>query len=335
MNKEVFLAILAGGVFGLLIAFGVWRANAYLNSGKNGEIQKQNSQSSTTSALKITVSQPQDAQVITSSPVTISGLARPQSYVIAAGVDSDEMQMATDDGSFKVPVDLTGGANQIKVSSLNSNEESSDTDLLLVFSTEFQKDKTASSSGNITATDDAVRAKVQAELDKVTQTGTSFLGTITDLPDDTIQIKNLKGEIQQISVNPDTTNFIKTTGNAAKVIKKTDLAIGDFIIAMGTKNGSVLNASRILVADPVTASKRKILIGKVADITKTSFNLKTKDGKTFATTFTTDTNVFNVKDGKKTAVKFSAITNDSLVITVGEVTDNKLTARTVWIIASK
>ncbi len=336
MNKEVFLAILAGSLFGLLVAFGVWRANSYLNSKTpNSEPSKQTVQDKTTQ-LKIAIAKPDNFEVITSSPTNISGLVKPQSFVVVSGEEDDELQVATDSGTFEVPLELSGGANQVKLASFDMSENSIETDLLLVFSTEFQKETTTDASIS-TATEDAVRKKVQEKLDKVTQRGTSYLGIVTDLPDDTIQIKNLKGEIQQISINPTTTVFIKSTATTSKVIKKNDLAIGDFVVAMGTKNANgVLESSRVLVTDTLTASKRKILIGKVSDLTKNTFNLKTKSGQTFAASLSTDgVSVFKLQNGKTVLSKFVNLTNDSLVIVAGEVTENKLTARNIWIVTSK
>lgn len=336
MNKEVFLAILAGSLFGLLVAFGVWRANSYLNSKTpNGEPPKQTVQD-ITSQLKITIDKPENFEVITTSPIGISGLIKPQSYVVVSGEDDDELQIATDSGTFEVPIELTGGANQIKLASFDLNENMIEADILLVFSTEFQKESDAVSDTN-TATADAVRKKVQEKLDKVTKKGTSYLGIITDLPDDTIQIKNLKGEIQQISINPTTTAFIKSINNTVKTIKKSDLAIGDFIIAMGTKNANgVLESSRVLVTDTMTTTKRKILIGKIGDLTKNTFNLKVKTGQTFAVSLSTDgVSVFKLQDGKKILSKFTNLTNDSLVVVSGEVTENKIVVRTIWVVSLK
>jgi hypothetical protein len=123
--------------------------------------------------------------------------------------------------------------------------------------------------------EDPVREKVKERIEGVLKKPKAFLGTITDKTGDTLQIKNIKGEIQFISGDPDQTSFV-SIGKTSRAIKYDDVALGDFIIAMGyvsdennenrTNGRFVLEAKRVLVTEEVKAAERSIHFGKVAKI---------------------------------------------------------------------
>jgi hypothetical protein len=123
---------------------------------------------------------------------------------------------------------------------------------------------------------DSVREKVKEKIEGVLKNPRAYLGIITDKTGDTLQIKNLNGEIQFISVVPDNVNFV-SVGTTSKAIKSGDVGLGDFIVAMGFQktdgsnlsNGNqVLEARRILVTDEVKPTERKIIFGNVINIEK-------------------------------------------------------------------
>lgn len=99
----------------------------------------------------------------------------------------------------------------------------------------------------------------------------SYVGTITDISSGTIQIKNNIGSILQISVNDDTkyTNTLKKNIG----IKESDLAIGDYIIAIGNINNSkVLQTKKILVGNPAEENKYEFKKITIEKLTKTMIN---------------------------------------------------------------
>lgn len=100
---------------------------------------------------------------------------------------------------------------------------------------------------------------------------TAYVGTITDISTGTIQVRGVNATILQISLN-DQTSYVNTLKKNSEV-KETDLAIGDYIIAMGVSStNKVLTAERILIASPLvenTIMVEKILINK---LTKTTIN---------------------------------------------------------------
>lgn len=88
---------------------------------------------------------------------------------------------------------------------------------------------------------------------------TSYVGTITDISSGAIQVKGNKGGILQISTTSDTS-----------YASKTDLAIGDYIVAMGIPAvNKVLDAKRIIIAPPLQENKQSLagFAGKI-EVTK-------------------------------------------------------------------
>jgi hypothetical protein len=134
---------------------------------------------------------------------------------------------------------------------------------------------------------DTIRNKVREKIEGVLKNPKAYLGTITDKTGETLQIKNREGEIEFISVNPEEASFV-SVGKTSKAIKFTDVAIGDFIVAMGflsedgnstgAKNGSeVLDARRILVTEAPGSPERKIVFGTVAKIEKKVITVTTDE----------------------------------------------------------
>lgn len=142
------------------------------------------------------------------------------------------------------------------------------------------------------------------------------MGTVTDIADSTIQVKTGGGEIRQISANKDEVVVVKT-GIANKVVKFTDIAIGDFIVAMGYKNGNqVLDTQRILITPPVTEPKITATLGKGADVTPTKTTL-----------------VFLFKEGKVTKAKAASIEDNSQIIYVTTEVGGKSGVRSIFMVS--
>lgn len=107
---------------------------------------------------------------------------------------------------------------------------------------------------------------------------TATAGTVTDIATEAIQIKNDKGEIKQISVNTNT-KFINTLKKNIEV-KVTDLAIGDYIVAIGIVSvNKVMSSERILITSPLIENKiavEKITIEKLSKTMINDIKLPTK-----------------------------------------------------------
>lgn len=161
--------------------------------------------------------------VVIDNPV-IKGLYSPNTDIVISTETNDYYVKSNSEGEFEKQIEVPSGLSEIKIN---------ETKLKLIYSTEV-------------------------ELGRV-----GFVGTVTDIASGSIQIKNDKGEIKQISVNDSTTYINSLKKNA--IVKITDLAIGDYIVTMGIVSTSkVLDAERILISSPLVENKQSLsLIDKI------------------------------------------------------------------------
>ena len=184
-----------------------------------------------------------------------------------------------------------------------------------------------------TSTDEAnsVRDTVQRKVEEARTIPFAYIGTVTDIAEETIQInkyifsetKEDAGEIQQISVDEENTTFVKITKNTTTV-KYSDLAIGDFIIAMGYKNGNnVLEGSRILITTAIEPTTRKAVFGEPSEMTKKTLTLNASSGKEWDVEF----------GSKWTGPELADIEEGDKIMVVGTTEGNTLSARFLHIIS--
>ena len=111
------------------------------------------------------------------------------------------------------------------------------------------------------------------------------MGSITDISQNSIQIKDGKGEIKLISFNSENIIVVNTIKKSV-VVKSNDLAIGDYIISMGYVNEkSVLEAKRILITLPTEKTKRSIGLGTISILSKKEITIKDKNGNEITVKF--------------------------------------------------
>ena len=129
---------------------------------------------------------------------------------------------------------------------------------------------------------DIVREKVQDKVRQAQTSPTAFIGAVTDITEDTLQIRTLDDEIEQAQVSEKTTYSKDKKGT----IEFEDIAIGDFVVAMGFANGNdVLDARRVLVTSAIEDVERQVVRGKVEGVEKSEVVLTLTDGSNFVLTF--------------------------------------------------
>lgn len=317
MKKEVLFAIVAGALLGVVIAFGVYRANIALVPSK-GDDQKATPAPKEVAGLSII--KPETLRVLTESATVVSGITSPNSNVAIVTDDNEYIVASDNKGQFEDEIELSGGLNEIKVFSFDTSGTQKEGSVLVVFSTEFAKyltdetTKTGTSSAETQSASDSVRQKVAEKIEKIEKSPTAYIGVVTDITDTNIQIKDSLGEIEQIAIEKDTTDFIKTIG-ATKKVEFKDLAIGDYIIAMGLKNGNkVLDGKRILVTTPFKSSARTVKLGTTTKDKTNVVTLKDKD------------NTFTLKFGTNwVGPEISELTETDKYMVIGELKDFNLT----------
>ena len=181
-----------------------------------------------------------------------------------------------------------------------------------------------SSSANAQSptTNENIRDKVQEKLNVSSKIPSAYIGTVTDKAESTLQLDKFalakqtgdSGEIEQVSTTDDT-KFI-SIGKTNKTIGFTDVAIGDFIVAMGYKNGNgVLASKRILVIEPIKTSTRKTYLGNITDVTRNKITINIAESeKEFG--FTNNSDLFQKTENEYTEINTSNLNeNDKVIIT--------------------
>ncbi|MGB6839070.1 MAG: Ig-like domain-containing protein [Microgenomates group bacterium] len=335
MRKEILFAILAGVTFGLIIAFGVWRANVALKPESVKTSAPEDSSEAAQADFGITIAKPQDYQVITSSQTVLSGVTKPGAWVSVSAEDEDYIINADEDGAFEVEVDTAGGVNEIVITAFDEDGAQVEERLVFVYSTEFAKQIGEDEEEEESATEeaDSVRDKVQQKVEEARSVPFAYIGTVTDISEQTLQInkfvftrtENDTSEIQQISIDDEETAFVKIT-KVSKVVEFSDVAIGDFIITMGFKNGNgVLSAKRVLITTPIEPTKRKAVYGEVDEIGKKEITLTASDGREWTAEF-----------GKSwKGPELDEIDKGNVIIAVGTASEATLETRTLFVIPAE
>ena len=323
MRKEVIFAVFTGGLLGLLVAFGVWRANsAFKPQVQDKQKEEVKSESEENQEDGLVIASPQNEEVVTSSPYSISGAANP-GFIVISAEGKDYIAKTKSSGEFAIKAALAGGLNQLQVFSF-ANDSKSEKKLILVYSSEFAKylDNKTEDPTEATTEADSIRQKVQEKLEKAQKVARAYIGSVTNISEDTIQIKTDSGEIKQAAVAKDAV-FVKIQ-TSTKTVTFQDLAIGDFIIAMGLKNGNgVLDTKRVIITQPPAITQRKAITGIIKEINKKEVILE-EAGQTQTLVFPKTWVGPNLNEIKK---------GDSL-IAVGEASGSAITVRTIALTAS-
>ncbi len=285
LRKEIVFAIIAGSLLGLVIAFGVWRANIALKPKETEQTPTEETQSP--DELAITIASPKNHTVSLEPTITIKGLTKASALIAISGEEEDYFGQADEKGEFEVEVDLVGGVNNLGIFAFDSEGNQTNQNLLVVYSSELAKKlQTETEDETDQSTEEAqIDDKVRQKVTEVARQPIAYLGTVTDINQESIQIKNNGSEIEQIATSEET-DFAKTTGTSTDTASLEDVAIGDFLIAMGTTNGNgVLSASRIIITTSIKTTSRTIIYGQVKTIDEKEVSLSLTEGKEQTVTF--------------------------------------------------
>ena len=193
-----------------------------------------------------------------------------------------------------------------------------------------------------TSTSEAIREKVQEKVNAVLDKPFAYLGTVTDITGLNIQIgkfsldngqTNSSSEIQQIATD-DNTAFV-SVGKTIKTIVFDDVAIGDFIVAMGYKTGNgVLEAKRILTTEALQSSGRESNIFTIREIESGDISVNTNgDSETYTVT-TKNADIYFLDDeGEADSLRVSELNIEDKIIVVGVDVEGEIEARTIRVIS--
>lgn len=330
MRKELIWAGIIGILFGLIIGFGVWRARSSMISLITPS-PKPTSEETIVKQFKIEVNKPNNYAVITDSLVTVSGITKPLTWVIVSSEEEDYLVQSSSNGAFSADVELTSGINHIKATSTNIYGDTASQKILVVFSSSFQTN-TPSSTPN-TATDEAsMDESVAQKITEAKNPPKAYIGTVTDITDSTIQIKTIDSQIQQIATDKYNVSAVNVKGTNNKTVKLADVAIGDFIVAMGYVDGNeVLDVQRILIADEPAKTEIAVSMAKVSNTTKKSLTLTpVNGGETITITPDKNTTLRSFTEGKTKNIKIADFSQSDTVITISDTTGSPSIVRSIF-----
>ncbi len=331
MRKELIWAAVIGISLGLIIAFGAWRVNSSLKS-KNIFTTNTPRPKAGSSEFQIVLAKPENNDVVAQGQTTVSGITKSLAWLTISGEEDDYVIQADENGTFTQDVNLIPGVNQIKVTAFDREGNQSIEKVLVVYSSSFQT-KTSTTTSSDATNEASIRQKVAAKVEELFNKPKAYIGTVTDITDSTIQIKTTDSQIKQISTASDGITVVKTSPSN-KVVKLTDIAIGDFIVSMGYVNSSsVLLAQRILITDPITEPKVNSTYGTVTEVTKKILTITSlRDNKNNNITPDLKTDFESYTNGKLTKIKQANINKDDMVIFVTTQTSDSPTIRSIFII---
>lgn len=146
MRKEAIIAVVAGLIIGVIAAFGIWQVNSQKAP---QEVLTSTSPEQTptpvlsTKTTGINLTQPQTNSVLTSSPTTLTGITQPNTLIAISGEEEDYTIVSNVDGSFTQEVELVSGVNQIKLFAFDQSGQKQESEITVVYSTEFKNNETS------------------------------------------------------------------------------------------------------------------------------------------------------------------------------------------------
>lgn len=139
MPKEVLAAIVVGGILGLAIAFGAWRANQVLTpQNQVSQTKASPSPTPTTTELSLIITSPEDESVVNQNEITVEGKTIPSATVVITSQSGEIIVVSEQDGSWSGQIELDPGANIITVTAFSREGESVEKQMTLAFSTEVK-----------------------------------------------------------------------------------------------------------------------------------------------------------------------------------------------------
>lgn len=299
MRKEPIIAVIIGSLIGLGSAFFLWQTLSKHNSVTKPvtEIQKTQDSNLSEDNSSLSILSPNELSIYTQSKVKLNGLA-PKNAIIGVYLNGGYFFGSSNQkGEFEFDIDADGGINNLKVWA-------------------FSGDKTFSQTVNFIYT-----TQIENQEDTLVATA----GTITDILEDGLQIKTVTGEIKQITINSDTSyvNIIKESKDSAFE----DLAIGDYIVLIGTNKDSSFTAQRVLISTESDLSKVLGVEGKIKTLSAKDFIVAT-DNDEYSIDATGSVKVTKFDDANSfISARLKEASDGEKIVVLGEMKDELVASR--------
>lgn len=123
------------------------------------------------------------------------------------------------------------------------------------------QDETESTEG-AQSVREAIRKRVEEKLAELSKNPKALVGELKEITDTTLNITTKLGEA--FAATNDETKYFRVTKGKQTTIKFEDLALGDFTVVMGYRNGNnVLDARRVISYDVSPLVEKRAIFGAV------------------------------------------------------------------------
>ena len=138
MPKEALIAIIIGFLFGLLITFGVYTANRSL---KEQELEVK-TPSPTVSAspesspeTPLVIDSPENESLVDEEKLVLRGRSSPEAIIAIFTEENEHLLTTSKEGTFSAEITLVKGVNNIKITAVDKENQKTEKDLTIVYST--------------------------------------------------------------------------------------------------------------------------------------------------------------------------------------------------------
>lgn len=165
---------------------------------------------------------------------------------------------------------------------------------------------------------DEVRERVRKKIENLVKKPRAVVGTLAEITDSTLEI-TVKGGKQAMVATSKETSYVRVSKGKRAEIKFEELVIGDFVVAMGYRNGNnVLEARRVIAYDKSPLSARRVVYGIVESNEKGVLTIKhPKTGNSWKIKTTSKTKVTRKKDGGFEEIKPAEVEVGSRIVAAG------------------
>lgn len=145
MKKEVLIAILVGFSLGLIITYGVYRAQKSITQkaaqDEAVETQEPTAQNNEPINNLLSITQPENGTITDKDTITVGGIAQKNALVTVINKIDEKATQADELGNFTIDLKLEQGPNHITISTFNEKGVRQEKELYVVYSSyDFEKD---------------------------------------------------------------------------------------------------------------------------------------------------------------------------------------------------
>jgi len=142
MKKEVLIAIIVGFSLGLIITFGIYRAQKSLKDrAESKNTTQESAQTDGTTNIALSITQPEDGSITDEDIITVGGITKKNALITIISSEDHQTTQADELGNFSVEFSLDAGENQIHITSFSDDDTKQEKTISVVYSTyEFDEE---------------------------------------------------------------------------------------------------------------------------------------------------------------------------------------------------